>query len=260
MTDDRDLDAQVRSWLDETPPGPPDRGAVYARVIDRLPQSRQRRQRWPFPWNPFAADATRSADANGPHQRCRSRTMLNATRVAAIVAALAMSGTLALVVGPFERHDRATVAPAAQAWTADDVVPVVSRAAYRGEVESGAMEVTPERVTERGTRMEYELTSDDPRFDGTMVLTMNSDAILGATGASLHAASVEVETVNGGWTGTSNAVGIVGTNDIHTQAILVGTGANQGLSAVLMGDNADNELEFEYSGMVFPGEMPPIPD
>ena len=34
MTNDRDLDRQVHSWLAEPPSGPPDRDAVYARVSD----------------------------------------------------------------------------------------------------------------------------------------------------------------------------------------------------------------------------------
>ena len=91
--------------------------------------------------------------------------MFNATRSVAIATVLALTGTLALVAGPFDGHDRADVAPTAQVWAADDVVPVEVRAAYRGE-EPGSIGVTPERVSGQGTRMEYELSSDDPRFDG----------------------------------------------------------------------------------------------
>jgi hypothetical protein len=185
--------------------------------------------------------------------------MLNATRAVALATVLALTGTLALVAGPFDRQERGDVAPAAQSWTADDVVPVVIHAAYRGDIEDGSIEVTPERVEERGTRMEYELTSDDPRFDGVMYLTVNGDTILGATGAAVYAGSVEVETSSGGWSGSSNAIGMVGTNDMYVQAVLTGVGANEGLSAVLFGDNAENSLEITYSGMVFPGSLPEYP-
>ncbi|MEX1295109.1 MAG: hypothetical protein AB1Z67_02950 [Candidatus Limnocylindrales bacterium] len=184
--------------------------------------------------------------------------MFNATRAAAFVAVLTMTGTLALVAGPFDRGDQADE-PAAPAWTAEDVVPVVVHTAYRGVDETGSIDVTPERVSERGVGMEYELTSDDPRFDGVMYLTVNRDAILGATGASVLASSFDIEASSGGWTGIGSAFGMVGTNDMYSQVVLSGVGANEGLSAVFFGDNAENQMEFTYTGMVFPGSMPEYP-
>jgi hypothetical protein len=94
MTADRDLDTQVRTWLEEPPAGPPDRDAVFTRVRDRLPDTPQRRPRWLWPFDghlPGAA-AARHAGTPGVTTRGRVMQMFSATRVLMATTVLALSG------------------------------------------------------------------------------------------------------------------------------------------------------------------------
>ncbi len=176
MTHDRDLDPQVQAWLDELPPGPPDRNAVYARVMDRLPDTHQRRHRWPFRWNPFAAGAMRSADANGPHPRGRSTTMLNATRAMAIVTVLALTGTLALVAGPFAPAQEP--APAATLErSAADVGRFTGVMTFGPETVDPVVSIDGEVQSERGGSVPMVLTGSDERLAGQAMIEWNADTL-----------------------------------------------------------------------------------
>ena len=86
---ERPLDRHLNDWLnrslEELPDGPELPSTIRTDVLSRLPGTPQRRRWWPFRWFPFGLGATRSADREGPHSEGRSRSMFNATRVAAIV-------------------------------------------------------------------------------------------------------------------------------------------------------------------------------
>ena len=93
---ERDLDQKLESWLAEPVP-PLDDHALY-QTIDRIPSVPQRRRWWPFRWFPLGLGATRSARPAGPRPEGRSTSMLTPTRIAAGVAILALSGSLALFI------------------------------------------------------------------------------------------------------------------------------------------------------------------
>ena len=99
MTTEREAARVVREWMQE-PTELDDRG--LARVLEQLPDTPQRRHRWlrPLDWRPFGPGATRSAGPGGATLRWRNPNMLNATRLVAAIAIIAVSGSLALQVGP----------------------------------------------------------------------------------------------------------------------------------------------------------------
>ena len=258
MTTDRDLDQKVRTWLDEPPPGPPDRDAVYARVVDRLPETHQRRHWWPFQWNPFGARATRSAAANGPHPQGRSRIMLNATRVVAAATVLALGGTLALVAGPLGPAIE-PAPPGAEQPDSDVIALVTGQAAHYTETDPGDGTVTPRAQEFRGVAIEWEVAADDPRLSGVMSVDYNVDAIFGAAGTRAMTGIQRIENDAGAWEGDFQGVGFPGTNDLHVHAVLAGSGSYEGLTAVMYLDNAANEQVMEFEAVIFPGELPAYP-
>lgn len=252
MTHDRDLDDKVRTWLDEPPPGPPDRDAVYARVLDRLPETHQRRHWWPFQWNPFAAGATRSADANGPRPQGRSRTMLNPVRAVVLVAALALASSFAMVT---EVAAPGPIVPGAEA-PGEAIAHVVGHTSGQREIAEGEMQVTDRAIEWRGMVAEWDVTADDPRLSGVMTAEYALDNLMGVAGAAALAGTQTISNADGEWSGTVVGVGVPDTNDIQFQSVLTGSGAYDGLTAVVRADNAENVLVYEFEAVVFPGSLP----
>lgn len=239
MTIGSDLEHCLANWMQEDATLPND----LPEVLARLPETPQQHHRWSFTLDDLS---------------WRTRTMFSATRVVAATAIFALGATAALLSGPVAPPEL-NPAPASEAWTAQDVARVTGQSAYVGQPGSGTTEVTATRVLEHGATYEYRLTSDDPRFDGALYMTISLDSLLGAPGASVFTGEARVEAGSGGWDGVFRGVGMVGTNDMRSQAILHGTGSNEGLSAVLFLDNAHNELVFQVEGMVFPGDLPELP-
>ena len=257
MTNDRDLDPKVRTWLDEPPPGPPDRKAVYARVIDRLPETHQRRRWWPFEWNPFAASATRSAEANGPHPQGRSRTMFNATRVVATAAILAVGGSLAFMtaLGPSDAPQ-----PAA-APSAEDIAFVTGTASYIGETTPCTVESTPLYTEKRGCGLEYRWFTDDERLNGidSMEITRRDYKGAEVIGMSAIANTGRLENDGGAWVYDDPDPVVVLRRGFSMRgySVLQGTGAYEGLTAVVYTDSSDEGATFEIEGVIIPTEMLP---
>jgi hypothetical protein len=119
MTADRDLDTQVRQWLEEPPPSLPDRDAVFVRVRDRLPDVPQRRRRWPWPFDGHPAGTTaRRVGTTGMIDRGRFMHMFTATRALIATALLALSGGVLLSLVSSEQD--ASVPPGAAGAALDD--------------------------------------------------------------------------------------------------------------------------------------------
>jgi hypothetical protein len=266
MTNDRDLDRQVHSWLAEPPSGPPDRDAVYARVMDRLPETRQRRLRWPFQWNPFAPGATRSADANGPHPQGRSNIMLNATRALALVAGLALAGSLAVVVDPFDASSR-SVTPGAESRSVDEVAKVTGNATF-GLADIGAKSIDGKVSRERGTTLTGRMTTGDARLDGDVEVMYNVDHLTlePGTSTSLFAGEISITNEDGAWHGLwSGAEFPPGPENgdpqvTRHQATLAGSGSYEGLSALIYVYYPPGGSTPEVEGVIFPGDLPSFPD
>ena len=255
MTNDRDLDTTVRTWLDEPPPGPPDRDAVHARVMDRLPETHQRRHWWPIQWNPFAAGATRSADANGPHPAERSRTMFNATRIVAAAAVLALGGSLAFVAAPLGPSEEPVV-PASSASTVDDqmMAPASIRATYLWGLDGDNNgEEVGDFLRGRIGKM-WAIDDPDPRLDGTarFVHDARDDGGLGPQWGTFR-----LETEEGAWEGTMS--GFWDRHETRTSGWLRGEGAYDGLTMYLQSSIDHAGAPAEMIGIIVPGDPPSDP-
>jgi hypothetical protein len=250
MNDDRDLDQKVRTWLDEPPPGPPDRDAVYARVVDRLPETHQRRHWWPTGWNPFAASATRSAEAGGRRRERRATIMLYALSSTALVIVLGLAGGLALLTGSgpaADDHPGATsttpMAPerfeGTMIWGVDGEQP---------GVDEGDM-----RVGRIGLMRPIDI--DDPRFAGSARFIHDARD---AGGMGPEWGTYRFETEDGAWEGT--LTGVFDEHETRLAGWLQGEGAYAGNSQYLsMWFDHAAATPAEVIAFIVPGEPPADP-
>ena len=100
---------------------------------------------------------------------------------------------------------------------------------------------------------------DDPRLSGTVTRMLNANVWQGDDFLFVRNDRVRMENDEGAWSGVSTTYsasgpGVMGAaRDVDT-IIATGEGAYEGLTAYLVIDGGVVE------GLVFPGEMPPLPD
>lgn len=265
MTNDRDLDTKVRTWLADPPPGPPDRNAVHARVMDRLPETHQRRHWWPFKWNPFATGATRSADAHGPQPLGRSRTMFNATRVVAAAAIVALGGSALLIAGPLGPSEPLGPAGAEASTAPTEVVHFTGHVAT-GEGRVGEIETLPDRTIERGWQSTFYNTMSDPRVSGGGS-AINYLETIEAGGFMFLSHASKGELVNDGGTfglscsGAGNGGGSASEEAPMGSIVCWYEGADgyDGLSAfVVLTSSSPVSGSWQADGWLFSGEVPSV--
>jgi hypothetical protein len=250
-------DGRIERWLVEREQQlpPPDRAAVLGRALDRLPQTPQRRRWWPSRWLPFGTDATRSSVPTEPHPEGSTRMMFSATRIAALVAALAVGGSLALVAGPLSPGPEAPGGPVFEApgpeaagwfngsgWISID---------ERGEeVEIDGVGYLHGQIS---TMLAEVIEVDDPRAGGTAVFTQQAEDY-GGFGPTWGTFRVEddagawVGDVSGVWRGTASSF----------SGWLIGEGAYEGLIQYRLYDVVNAISPIEFSGITYPADAPPF--
>jgi hypothetical protein len=248
-------DSRIERWLVEREQQlpPPDRAAVLGRALDRLPQTPQRRRWWPSRWLPFGTDATRSSVPTEPRVEGSTRMMLSATRMAALVAVLAVGGSLALVAGPLSPGPEVPGSPAAQ-------VPGPEAAAFfsgTGGVkilESGeesmvdGVEYLRGQVSQMLPRL---IEVDDPRVGGAQTFTQHA-ADYGGFGPTWGTFRIEddagawVGDVSGAWSGSGT----------WFSGWLTGEGAYEGLVQFYQAEGGPANIRF--SGVIYPADSPPL--
>ena len=254
MKTDRETAEVVRSWMKE-PVELNDAG--LHRVLAQVPDTPQRRYRWlwPFKWRPFAPSATRSADVREVAPTGRSLNMLNATRVAALAAVLALGGTLVFVSGPFGPPEPAVV-PGAEA-------PADPMAAAHF---TGTVVVTREKdrtVTTLGDRFKetwiavWRNAMTDPRVSGDGETLDYLETIAGDGRSFIsHSAAGRLTNDEG-----SFALECTGGGDVEMAMNGViacwytGEAGYEGLTAFVVLTSTD--AGFDAEGWIFPGDPPP---
>lgn len=258
MTTDRDAAEVVRSWMKEEVQL--DDAGIH-RVLARLPDTPQRRHRWlwPFDWRPFGPGATRSVGSVAPLATRRTYTMFNAIRVAAIVAAFALAGSLLLVSTDLGQPADPMGPPAASAPGSEAIAHVTGEQRVLRQVSVGEVDVVPGGVAIRGVTWEAAVSADDARLEGVLSVTQNEDSFEDSVGTRAISGSARLDTDDGSWVGTYRGIGYPDTNDLQYQSVLRGEGAYEGLTTVLYTTNYQNELVLDFEGIIFPGEMPEYP-
>lgn len=237
MTIGNDLEHRLDTWMQEDAALPDD----LAEVMASLPETPQRRHRWSITTTEL---------------RWRTQSMFSATRVAAFVAIFALGASTALVVTPEGDRDQ-LIAPAAEAPTLDDMARVTWRSwLSKNDPSSGTVTYTELAEVIEGGTAEYEIDASDDRLSGTATYVVSMyyfDPSGERYPASLVTGSVVLEAEDGGWEGSFVGLDYPGTPDNEGQHILTGTGAYEGLTAVM---TTRNDVA---SGLIFPGDMPALP-
>jgi hypothetical protein len=238
MTIGHDLEHRLDGWMQEDATLPDD----LAEVLAKLPETPQRRHRWSF----TQADVI-----------WRTRDMFSATRVAAFMAIFTLGVISAVVLPPRTELQDGAIAPAAEAPSMGDM----ARFSWSGTQSSldpasfGGTDFEFGVAIEGGVT-EFDMVATDERLNGTMALTLNSHYLDGDDveyPAEVMRGSVVLEAQEGTWEGTFIGIDYPGTRDFEAQYVLTGTGAYDGLTAVVTAHNDDS------SGLVFPGGMPDAP-
>jgi TolB protein len=107
--------------------------------------------------------------------------------------------------------------------------------------------------------------SSDPRLAGTVVGGWNEDIyqVPGNAPMDISAGWLDVQNADGSWHCTWDASFVVNTEQPIPGATVtfscVGAGAYEGLSAILALDAASTTGVPTYTGVIFPGDVPPVP-
>ena len=100
------------------------------------------------------------------------------------------------------------------------------------------------------------IDSGDPRLSGKLWAILDHDTYSDSRG-SVFVGIVGIDSDDGVWRGTSRGYGTPDNERIYDQVLLSGEDAYEGLSAMLF--LLDNGTAWDVVGMVYPGELPPMP-
>ena len=145
------------------------------------------------------------------------------------------------------------------AVSGDDIAHVTGVAVDTNDGQRGTTTYTPRGVEERDASYVADVSASDPRLSGRLTTKHGYDTIFGVPGTAAMAGLERLENDDGAWEGPFRGVTYPGTNDMHYQAVMSGSGAYEGLTAVVRADNARNQHEFEFEAVIFPGRLPEIP-
>lgn len=239
---ERDLETRLRSAYRSTAERT-DPGALTERVHSIPATVEPERRRW---WHRFRSGATRHAGLGGAQVRGASN-MLSATRVAAVVAALALGTTyLAVQVG-----DPPETAPQPAAQATDGWAIVTGTQTLIGASRDCAL-------------AGQNLVMSDPRLEGDVCI--DYEEYEGGEDLATYWSSITITNDDGSWQGHS--VGFMDEQGAHRHTgWFEGHGAYEGLAFIQQLTEANPEfpsagVRLDMVGLIYEGELPPmvIPD
>jgi hypothetical protein len=260
---DRTLDHDLHDWLERSIDELPDGGelppALRARVLDRLIATPQRRRWWPLRWFPFGIGTTRPAGVDEPRPEGRARNMFTATRVAAGVATLVLVGSLAFVASPVSDQ---SVAPAAETEAIDPL----DFGGFTGQMQCRVGNEGTTTRSDWGTFVEGEtyprctIETSDPRISGSHYSVHDYYKYRGRPNWGVRSASLVITNDDGAWV-TTDGWGYQQPWDgamFYAQRF-EGTGAYDGLTALMIHTQDEWGFDFDVEGVIIPGELPEMP-
>jgi hypothetical protein len=239
---ERDLETRLRSAYRSTAERT-DPGALSERVHSIPATVEPERRRW---WHRFRSGATRHAGLGGAQVRGASN-MLSATRVAAVVAALALGTTyLAVQVGDPPETAQQLGAQATDGWAI-----VTGTQTLIG--------ASPDCALAGKNR-----NMSDPRLEGDVCIEYEEDE--GGEDLATYWSSITITNDDGSWQGHS--VGFMDEQGAHRHTgWFEGHGAYEDLAFIQQLTEANPEFpsaggNLDMVGLIYEGELPPmiIPD
>lgn len=265
----RDLGPDFREWMGDVPPMPDD---LPQRTLEETKRTRQRR-RWPWPWFLPAPKPTAGADGRQdppgpPAQIARTgglppapiggtRTMLSGTKMAGLVALVALVGSMLAVTAPL--HTDKTPLGAAEGEGPTAITPVHGTFLVHGRGSTGTLERHDWGMATMDSQWRIEYDVDDPRLRGEAYGRMNEYDIKGLPQGPITTTSY-IENEGGSWTGTAQGYQDPESRGQHLRGLLIGHGGYDGLTAILSIDAEYFGAPYEVSGVIVEGPLPPMPE
>ena len=257
MKNERQTAEALRTWMKEEVEL---NDTGLHRVLARVPDTPQRKQRWlrPFDWRPFGAGATLGVDVREATPDGRFRSMFTPIRVAAVTAVLALTGTLALVSGPFA-PTRPAALPGAERPTVS-----MEPAHFIGTIsawDTGTTEIEylPDRTIQTWP-VAWRNFTDDPRVDGQGEAMDYLETFQGVDGVAAvsHSGVGRLTTDDGSWAvECEGAASSASALDGYIFCWYEGEAAYEGLTTFLV-MTMRSDGGFDAEGWIFPGERPPL--
>ena len=270
-------DEQIRSALDEwfrdTDPQPPNARHTAAHVMARVPQAHQRGRWQPFrrfrreARPPTATDTIAyqpspvpASNGHTPTVIGRTSPMLSPVKAITAGAIVFAIGSAFLVAQPFDQQGTvpgAEAGAAAPTWITGTIQYAPSCSGPDSQVDGDVRhdwnyECSPQTWS-----------ASDPRFSGLVSSRWNEDVYRTETGFVAVNTTVDfLRNDEGGWTCSSSNLyegfGLFPTHVTGKTATCVGQGGYEGLSAILVEDEA--KPDHPFVGVIFAGGFPPQPE
>lgn len=185
--------------------------------------------------------------------------MLNATRAVAVVAVLALSGSLALLAGPLGRSEEPATVPAAETATTEiDHVPgFFTGTATMSRGQEAEITALADRQEFRQVGTSFTLELDDPRVDGSTFKTVydyDDFSVSGGRMGVFRGGTGRMENDDGAWVLSSihGAVAEPEDGSSYTHATMTGEGAYDGLVGTMLMTDYDGAGSWKVVGALFP--------
>jgi hypothetical protein len=266
------LASKVRAWLKGTDVGPEDVRRSVGMVSGRAEHTRQRGRWWPLPSfrRRAASQAARNdmqlspipaAIGHTPTVIGRTSSMFSPVKAITAGAFVFAIGGAFLVAQPLEQQGAGVPGAEAEAiaptWVTGNVQYAPSCSGPDSEM---AGEVRHDWNYECSPQT---WTASDPRFTGEVASRWSEDVYRTDNGFVAVNTTVDfLRNDEGGWTCSSSNLyegsGLFPTQLTGKTATCVGQGGYEGLSAILIEDEAD--AGHPFVGLIFDGDFPPAPE
>lgn len=133
---------------------------------------------------------------------------------------------------------------------------------YGDDFQGSILAVEEGRTMTRGDGFYENIEMDDPRLSGTLWTVLNRDYIGNrpyASDGEVGTGTVELVNEDGSWVGTMRGYVSMDPRTHHWHYELTGTGAHDGLSALLYATRPETGV-WDIEGFVFSGALPEYPD
>ena len=246
---DKQMQALLEAWFDDTDPTPPDTRQTAVQVMGRVPETRQRGRWWPVPsfrrqTQPAAVTDTvgypsnrvPAGNAHAPTVNGRTQIMFSPAMAITAGALVFALGGMFLAAQPFAEQEA--------------VVPAMQPTALRGEqvtvTQACDFDVDPPACT---------WTSSDPRLTGALTIESWNDIFV--TGPqqpdSFTWMANTFEGPDGTWSGH---VYVIWGEPTQSFLVLSGSGAHEGWHFVASNLDPDSDGYFDWTGVMYEGELP----
>lgn len=143
-------------------------------------------------------------------------------------------------------------------------VSVSGRLALSDENPGGSGTLDEYALEWRGLSVPGRMTMSDARLSGEARVTWNADMYrphyMVQTSGGIVAGRLMVDNEAGSWEGTLRGVVWPEWDGLRHQVRLVGSGAYEGLRALLYLSSSAYDEDMTVKGLIFPGEPPPLPE